>query len=246
MDTQFTPETNAKKKPFAFASITLLFTAFLFFGNAFVPYLNALTGHITISQLLQAYTLSNLFYGAIIFCILCTAVAAFFKKSNIFLIISLFALAICLAIPAATSAYSGIQTSASVNMPLELRSKLVTAQILDSVRMGMFSLGFLVIGMVAIFARMGKTKAVNLWWLAAAFFAIAIIAALIYAVINIKANYEHTVQQIKMFLDGWYSFIEVFSAFLISYCAPALFIGTSVMNLINAILLGTYLKKLSK
>ena len=164
MDTQFTPEINAKKKPFAFASITLIFTAFLVLGKALSPFLNSLSGRIPLSQLVSVPNL--VVHAFIILAILCVAAATFFKKSNLFLIISLFAVAIGFAVLAFFSVSSLIQVSTYPNYPEEIRRGLIFSNVLYAAEEICFVLGFITLGITAILARMGKTKETNLWILA--------------------------------------------------------------------------------
>lgn len=244
MDTQFTPEINAKKKPFAFASITLIFTAFLVLGKAFSPFLNSLSGRIPLSQLVSVPNL--VVHAFLILAILCVAAATFFKKSNVFLIISLFAVAIGFAVLAFFSVSSLIQVSTYPNYPEEIRRGLIFSNVLYAAEEICFVLGFITLGITAILARMGKTKETNLWILASFFFLAAVIVGVAFVGKSLFGNFDYFVHRFEMLLNGWGSFTELFTTFLITFCPASIFFGNTVMNLINSILLGTYLKKLSK
>ena len=90
MDTVIEVPVANKKKPFALACITLILSGILVFAEMISPYVRAIVLDFPMEYIFHFSTL--LTYLFIILCILCVAVATFFKKSNIFLIVSLFAL----------------------------------------------------------------------------------------------------------------------------------------------------------
>lgn len=244
MDTPIPSPVTEKKKPFAFASITLIFTAFLVLGDAFTPFLNFLSGQISSSQLVNIPDLAV--HAFIILAIICAAVATFFKKSNVFLIISLFAVATGFAVLAYFHVNSIIQISSYPNYPAEIRGNLIFSNVLYAAEVICFVLGFITLGIVAILARMGKTKATNLWILASFLFLAAVLVGVVFVGKTFFGNYDYFVSKIHMVLNGWGSVTELLTSFIITFCGAAIFMGTTVMNLINSILLGTYLKKLAR
>ena len=86
-----TPVPAAKtKKPFAIASITLILSAILVFAEMISPYVRGVLLDLPFEYIFDFATVVS--YLFVILCIFCVAVATFFKKSNIFLIVSLFTL----------------------------------------------------------------------------------------------------------------------------------------------------------
>ena len=206
------------------------------YANTLVPF----------PQIVQSHLVHFILSAVIILFLLCLAVSTFFKKSNVFLIISLFALAVCCGIFAITYASNVASISANIEIPEITRSNLKTTNLLHLARFALFALGYVILGAVAVFARMGKTKATNLWWLAGALFLLVVGVAVIFAVTIAIQNFEQVEQVVRMFVNGWYSIVEFFMELTKLIGTASMFFGTSVMSLINCILLGTYLKKLSK
>ena len=117
-----------KKKPFAIASITLILSVFLVFSEMILPYVRAILLDLPFEYVFDFSTVAN--YLFIMLCILCVAVATFFKKSNIFLIVSLFLLGFAYAVFAIIDA-SALLDAWAQNTAMgytEFKTDLITLQ----------------------------------------------------------------------------------------------------------------------
>ena len=241
MDTAVNTPASEKKKPFAIASITLLLGAFFVLWQALFPVVRWLIAPNEPAAVLIRF--SELATSAfIILCILSVAVATFFKKSNIFLIVSLFALALAYAIPS-VSCLKGFFFS----LGDEFASLFTFEYGLFSGAYVCFVLGFLVLGLTAIFARMGKEKLTNLWILATVLFVIAALCSMINAFRTVIVNFEQLGWALEMWLDyGIGDTSDIIVDFFYTLLMPWIFFGSAVMHFVSSTLMGLYLKKLAK
>ncbi len=251
MDSAVNTPVTEKKKPFAIASITLIIGALLILGEAFMPIANFLAVGAPNSAFFQFFVPSDFIaYLFIVLCIFCVAAATFFKKSNIFLIVSLFALALAYAVFAFMDIdvfinnYSFFKHNEDYSGPIFDLCLNLGPYILAEI---CFVSGFITLGLTAIFARMGKEKLTNLWILAAVLFVFAALLGLFIAGKAVIENFETLAYRLEMWLNYdigdtsniiLYFFYRLGSAFL--------FCGSAVMHFISSILLGLYLKKLAK
>lgn len=250
MDSAVNTPVNEKKKPFAIASITLILGALLVLWEAVFPVLRWLISPGTpLTQFVHIPTTAV--YMFIILCIFCVAVATFFKKSNIFLIVSLFALAIAYA----------LFTLIEINTFFDAYDRnfalyygtgdWVVELLIDYgpyvIAESCMVLGFIIFGLTAIFARMGKVKLTNLWILGTVLFVIAALCALFNAFRAVMTNFEWLGWMLEMWLDyGIGDTSDIVVDFFYRLGMPWLFFGTAVMHFISSILMGLYLKKLAK
>lgn len=241
MDSAVNTPASEKKKPFAIASITLLLGAFFVLWQALFPVLRRLIApNVPAEALIRFSELAT--FAFIILCILSVAVATFFKKSNIFLIVSLFALALAYAIPS-ISCLKGFFLS----LGDEFTSLFTFEYGLYSGAYVCFVLGFLVLGLTAIFARMGKVKLTNLWILGTVLFVIAALCSMINAFRTVIVNFEQLGWALEMWLDyGIGDTSNIVVDFFYRLGMPWIFFGSAVMHFVSSILMGLYLKKLAK
>ena len=241
MDTVTQAPVAKTKKPFAIASITLIIGAIFVFWQAIIPVLKWLIAPDAPAEVYIKF--SDLATSAfIVLCILSVAVATFFKKSNIFLMVSLFALTWAYAIPS-VSCLKGFFFS----LGDEFTTRFTFEYGLYSGAYVCFVLGFLVIGLTAIFARMGKEKLTNLWILATVLFVIAALCSMINAFRTIIINFEQLGWALEMWLDyGIGDTSDIIVNFFYTLLTPWVFFGSAAMHFISSILMGLYLKKLSK
>ncbi len=241
MDSAVNTPASEKKKPFAIASITLIIAAIFVFWQAISPVMKWLIAPNVPAEVYIKF--SDLATSAfIILCILSVAVATFFKKSNIFLIVSLFALALAYAIPS-VSCLKGFFFS----LGDEFTTRFIFEYGLYSGAYVCFVLGFLVLGLTAIFARMGKEKLTNLWILATVLFVIAALCSMINAFRTVIVNFRELGWALEMMLDyGIGDTSDIVADFFYRFFTPWIFFGSAAMHFISSILLGLYLKKLAK
>ena len=240
-----TPVPAAKtKKPFAIASITLILSVFLVFAEMMVPYVRAILLNVPLERVFDFSTV--LAYLFIMLCILCVAVATFFKKSNVFLIVSLFLLGVSYA------AFSMIDVSSLLQLwsykTAAGYADFQTGVLLDYVpyiATGLcMALGFILLGLTAIIAR---KKPSNLWILSTVLF---VIAALVSAFIFLRTTVV-TFENLGWALEAWLDYgIGRTSAavydFFLNFFTPVFYGGSVVLHFVTSILLGLYLKKLAK
>lgn len=238
-----------KKKPFAIASITLILSVFLVFAEMIVPYLRAIIHgrpmQVILNEVFHFPTLLS--YSFIMLCILCVAVATFFKKSNIFLIVSLFLLGLAYAAFAMLDFSSMLDvwefytqvgyTDFQTRLILDFVPKIATGLCM--------ALGFILLGLTAIIAR---KKSSNLWILSTVLF---VIAALISAFIFLRSTFV-TFENYGWALEAWLDYYGIISVpivvydFFLNFFTPVFYGGTVVLHFVTSILLGLYLKKLAK
>ena len=237
-----------KKKPFAIASITLILSVFLVFAEMIVPYLRAILLGWPMQVILDKVfdfpaLLSYLF---IMLCILCVAVATFFKKSNVFLIVSLFLLGVSYAAVAMLDVSSMLEEW-EFNTLMGY-ADFQTGVLLDYVpyiATGLcMALGFILLGLTAIIAR---KKPSGLWILSTVMF---VIAALVSAFIFLRTTFV-TFENLGWALEAWLDY-GIGSAsgavydFFLNFFTPVFYGGSVVLHFVTSILLGLYLKKLAK
>ena len=254
MDSAVNTPVNEKKKPFAIASITLILGALLVLWEAMFPVLRwFIAPDAPLTQFVHIPTTAV--YMFIILCIFCVAVATFFKKSNIFLIVSLFALAVAYALFTlidVNAFWDNYKVFTEVShYPPGFDSEQIKDLFLNYgpyvLAESCMVLGFIVFGLVAIFARMGKVKLTNLWILGTVLFVIAALCALFNAFRAVITNFEWLGWMLEMWLDyGIGDTSNIVVDFFYRLGMPWLFCGTAAMHFISSILLGLYLKKLAK
>lgn len=234
-----------KKKPFAIASVTLILSVFLVFAEMIVPYLRAIIHGQPMQVILDEvfHSPTVLSYSFIMLCILCVAVATFFKKSNIFLIVSLFLLGL------AYAAFAMLDFSFMLDRweagYAYFQKQLILSFVPDIATGLCMALGFILLGLTAIIAR---KKLSNLWILSTVLF---VIAALISAFIFLRTAFV-TFENYGWALEAWLDYYGIISVpivvydFFLNFFTPVFYGGTVVLHLVTSILLGSYLKKLAK
>ena len=240
-----------KKKPFAIASITLILGAFFVLGEAFMPIAKFLAVSAPNSAFYQFFIPSEFAaYLFVVLCIFCVAAAMFFKKSNIFLIVSLFALALAYAVfvfmdlDVFVKNYSFFKHNEDYSKPIFDLCLNQGTYILAEI---CFVLGFIILGLTAIFARMGKAKAANLWILALVLFAAGVLFGVVIAGKAVMENFETLAYRLEIWLKRGVGDILIIVLYFFARLGSAfLFCGVTVMHFVSSILTGLYLKKLAK
>jgi hypothetical protein len=244
MDTVIEVPVANKKKPFALACITLILSGILVFAEMISPYVRAIVLDLPMEYVFHFPTLlTHLF---IILCILCVAVATFFKKSNIFLIVSLFTLGF------AYVCFSMLDVSSLLNAweynVLSGYTDFETGLILDYVpyiAAGLCTaLAFVVLGITAVIAR---KKPSALWILSTLLFAVALLTSMFIFGKTVINNFEQLGWALEMWLDyGVGDTSEIVFDFFSRFFVPVLYMGSTLLHFVTSILLGLYLKKIAK
>ena len=233
-----------KKKPFAIASITLILSVFLVFSEMILPYVRAILLDLPFEYVFDFSTVAN--YLFIMLCILCVAVATFFKKSNIFLIVSLFLLGF------AYAAFAIIDASALLDAWAQNTAMGYTEFKTDLILLygpyiaaGMCAaLGWAVLGLVAIISR---KKPSNLWILSTVLFVISALAVAVILGRFVIDNFERLGWALEVWLDyGIGGASNAVYDFFFRFLVPVFYLGSIVLHFVSSILLGLYLKKLVK
>ena len=237
MDTVIEVPVANKKKPFALACITLILSGILVFAEMISPYVRAIVLDLPMEYVFDFPTLlTHLF---IILCILCVAVATFFKKSNIFLIVSLFTLGfayVCFSMLDVSSMFDAWpfydKTSLILGYGPYIVGGLCTA------------LGFAVLGITAVIAR---KKPSGLWIISTVLFVVALLASAFAFGKTVINNFEQLGWALEMWLDyGVGDTSEIVFDFFSRFFVPVLYTGSTLLHFVTSILMGLYLKKLAK
>lgn len=243
MDTVIEVPVANKKKPFALACITLILSGILVFAEMISPYVRAIVLDLPFEYVFHFSTL--LAYLFIILCILCVAVATFFKKSNIFLIVSLFALGFAYVIFAwlnvsslldawkynVLSGYTDFETVILFYVPYIAAGACI-------------ALGFMMLGLTAIIAR---KKASGLWIISTVLFVVALLATAFIFGKSLIDNFKQLAWALEMILDyGIGDTFEIVFDFFSRFFVPVLYMGSTLLHFVTTILFGLYLKKIAK
>ena len=244
MDTVIEVPVANKKKPFALACITLILSGILVFAELISPYVRAIVLGLPMEYVFHFPTL--LTYLFIMLCILCVAVATFFKKSNIFLIVSLFTLGLAYVIFAwhdvsslldawkdnVLSGYTSFETELILFYVPYIAAGLCVA------------LAFALLGLTAIIAR---KKASGLWIISTALAVFALIACLVAFGKSVIDNFEQLGWALEMILDyGVGDTFGIVFEFFSCFFVPVFYMGSTLLHFVTTILLGLYLKKIAK
>ena len=237
MDTVIEVPVANKKKPFALACITLILSGILVFAEMISPYVRAIVLDLPFEYVFDFSTL--LAYLFIMLCILCVAVATFFKKSNIFLIVSLFTLGfayVCFSMLDVSSLFDAWsyydKTSLILGYGPYIVGGLCTA------------LAFAVLGITAVIAR---KKPSGLWIISTVLFVVALLASAFAFGKSVIDNFEQLGWALEMILDyGVGDTSEIVVDFFSRFFTPALYLGSTLLHFVTSILMGLYLKKLAK
>jgi len=237
-----------QKKPFPFAAITFVFASLIIFGRACLPVINwFLQGHnfSTLTTSLSIPFVLSVSFVAL--CLLCVAVAMFFKKSNIFLIVSLFAAAVGF-LWFTTSNMSALFNQLSfITVGSEEYFRMLKNYIPLIAADACNALAFIVLGITAVLARLKKVKATNIWILASLLLAVAAFC-LSLDFVNVLLNFVPIIKnefETFAYVDSVppLSYIFVYYSIIAD---SAIYLSATVMTLLSSLLAGLYLKKLAK
>ena len=233
-----TPVPAAKtKKPFAIASITLILSAILVFAEMISPYVRGVLLDLPFEYIFDFATVVS--YLFVILCIFCVAVATFFKKSNIFLIVSLFTLGfayVCFSMLDVSSVFDAWSSYDKASLILGYGPYIVGGLCT--------ALGFAVLGITAVIAR---KKPSALWIISTVLFVVALLASAFAFGKSVIDNFEQLGWALEMILDyGVGDTSEIVLDFFSRFAVPAYYLGSTLMHFVTSILMGLYLKKLAK
>ena len=233
-----TPVPAAKtKKPFAIASITLILSVFLVFAEMISPYVRGVVLDLPFEYIFDFATVVS--YLFIMLCIFCVAVATFFKKSNIFLIVSLFTLGIAYAAFAMLDVSSMLDgwTSYDKTSLILGYGPYITGSLCAA-------LGFVVLGISAVIAR---KKPSGLWIISTVLFVVALLASAFIFGKSVIDDFENLGWALEMVLDyGVGDTSDIVFDFFSRLFVPVLYMGSTLLHFVTSILMGLYLKKLAK
>ena len=248
MDFAVNTPASEKKKPFAIASVTLILSVVLVFSEMILPYLRAVMfgypAQVIFDKIFHFPTVLCFFF--IMLCILCAAVATFFKKSNIFLIVSLFMLGL------AYAAFAILDFSSMLNAwesnTLMGYTGFETGVLLDYVpyiAAGLcVALGFMLLGLTAVISR---KKPSNLWILSTVLFVIAVLVCVFIVLRTTFVTFENLGWALEAWLDyGIGNASNAVYDFFFNFFTPVFYLGTVLLHFVSSMLLGLYLKKLAK
>ena len=237
MDTVIEVPVANKKKPFALACITLILSGILVFAEMISPYVRAIVLDLPFEYVFDFSTL--LAYLFIMLCILCVAVATFFKKSNIFLIVSLFTLGfayVCFSMLDVSSLFNAWSSYDKTSLILSYGPYIVGGLCT--------ALAFAVLGITAVIAR---KKPSALWIISTVLFVVALLASAFAFGKSVIDNFEQLGWALEMWLDyGFGDTSEIVVDFFSRFFTPALYLGSTLLHFVTSILMGLYLKKLAK
>ncbi len=243
MDNAVNAPVTEKKKPFAIASITLLLSVVFVFAEMISPYVRAILLDLPFEYVFDFSTLVS--YLFIMLCILCVAVATFFKKSNIFLIVSLFALGFAY-VAFAMLDVSSLLTSWENNVLagiVDFETDLLISFV-PYIAAGLcVALGFMLLGLTAVISR---KKPSNLWIISAVLFVVALLATAFIFGKSLIDNFEQLGWALEMILDyGIGDASDIVIDFFSRFFVPVCYMGGMLFHFVSSVLMGLYLKKLA-